>query len=135
LRVDNDASLRQAARDVTDLLGNTFTPPQYADLRYGFVGFYGSPQLDQQGVPRVSAFFLYDDLRDGQATIASNNYLFDFTVSDPVWGSLLVRNTHFMPEPSSWLLMVTALFALAMSGRARSRTPSLRHTCPPPEHH
>lgn len=106
-----DPTVRTAVRQVADLLGNTFTPSSYGGYWYGLVGFYDLPEYDPMaGFDRVSAFFIYDEARDyNQAFIASNNTVFALSVSDPIYGGFLVRAATAVPEPSTLLLVASAL--------------------------
>ena len=116
-----DTTVRTAVRQVSDLLGNTFTPPNYGGYWYGLVGFYDPPEFDAiTGFDRASAFFLYDETRDyNQAFIASNNAVFALSVSDPVYGGFLVRRTATVTEPSALLLLVSALALCLAATRPR----------------
>ncbi len=116
-----NATVRAAVHQVADLLGNTFTPPNYGGYWYGLVGFYDPPEFDPiVGFDRASAFFLFDEMRDyNQAFIASNNAVFALSVSDPIYGGFLVRGAATVPEPSTPLLFVSALLLCLMATRPR----------------
>lgn len=111
---------RAAQRQFVDLIGVTITYdfPDFGTRRDAIGLLRTTPGTEDSSLLAGGLFFYFDD-RELSFSWFNDGYTNSRTYSDPSTGIYLVRSLGAVPEPATWLMMVTAFGLVGTAMRYR----------------